>query len=200
MRSRGIVVRRPLPTERARQPLPIYRVNAPSPQVNVSLARLRNVPAAVASNAANRSTEEHRRSLVQATVFQSVDQLLVKLPTAALLVDWDLKPVCWNAAAVHFCTDRAYSAGSVDGKCRATGHSISALTRPHEIIASCESMRNRRRLRDHSTPRLVARASVNGRRSQNLDWRASIAMIFFEITPPGRPMFLIEIEAQAILP
>jgi DNA-binding CsgD family transcriptional regulator len=193
MRSRGIVLQRWIPTQRGAGHLwSFYRVNASSSQVNVTFEALRSAPVVRAPEAANSTAEEHRRSLVQTTVFQSVDHLLAKLPSAAMLVDWDLNRVCWNAAAVDFCTECARAANQAKGRNRTANLSTAVLPLPREVLTTCRSMRSRV---DDAMEPIVATVSLVGSHPEEFIWRASIAVVFFEITPHGRPMFLIEVEA-----
>jgi DNA-binding CsgD family transcriptional regulator/PAS domain-containing protein len=123
-----------------------------------------------------------------AAIRQSLDGFLRDLPLPTVLLDWELRPVYYNRAALESC---ALWESGVAHKTRARDR----LRVPAELLAVMREMKNRWGEALRSNPGSTSfetRVMTNGRNSQ---LRASITMTVLRSPHLGKPSFLLRFES-----
>jgi DNA-binding CsgD family transcriptional regulator len=133
------------------------------------------------------------QSVIDRVVLRSIEQLLDSLPIAAVLIDWDLRVVCWNPPAAELCT-RWKASGPVS-TLAAMGDNTPAL--PADVLAYCRFFKIGWRLRYGVRGvdlRHVESGGICLPHSTVAGLYASVRVVHFEVMQPCSPMFLIRLE------
>lgn len=135
------------------------------------------------------------QSVVDRVVLRSLEQLLVSLPIAAVLIDWDFQVVCWNPRAAELCARWRSGAAVPTFAATATEGDTPAI--PADVLAYCRFFKIGWRLRygvcGVGLPR-VENGGICLPHLQVAGLYASIRVVHFEMMQPGSPMFLIRLE------
>jgi DNA-binding CsgD family transcriptional regulator len=120
----------------------------------------------------------------------SLEKLLVNLPIATVLLDWDLKVASRNRSAVEFCSIWKYGPERA-----AREKSGMELHLPEPVLRYCESFKAHWIPGNHRLCPLTTPAGVYFPHPDQPGLRASVNLLQLDAAPLSMPMFLIRFEA-----
>jgi DNA-binding CsgD family transcriptional regulator len=118
----------------------------------------------------------------------SLEKLLVNLPIATVLLDWDLRVASRNHSAVELCARWEI------GPERAAREKYRAFRLPREVLAYCEQFKATWNPCLHRECALAAPAGIYLSHPQQPGLRASVNLLQLDAAPLSMPMFLIRFE------
>ncbi len=120
----------------------------------------------------------------------SLEKLLVNLPIATVLLNWDLKVALRNRSAVQLCS--AWNLGPARASREKPG---SELHLPAEVLRYCEEFKANWNPGNHRLCPLTSPAGVYVSHPSETGLRASVNLLQLDAAPLSMPMFLIRFEA-----
>jgi len=125
----------------------------------------------------------------------SLEKLLVNLPIATVLLDWDLKVASRNRSAVELCA--RWNLGPERAN-REKYHDDFALPAP--VLAYCEDFKTQWNPCLHRTCALTSAKGVFFSHPAQPGLRASVNLLQLDAAPLSMPMFLVRLESHAAVP
>ncbi len=119
----------------------------------------------------------------------SLEKLLVNLPIATVLLDWDLRIASRNRSAVELCA--VWNIGRERAGCEKPD---ARLKLPPQVLAYCEDFKAHWNPCLHRTCALTSTPGVYLMHPQLPELRASVNLLQLDAAPLSMPMFLIRIE------
>ena len=123
----------------------------------------------------------------------SLEKLLVNLPIATVLLDWDLKVASRNRSAVELCA--AWNLGPTRAACEKYREDFAL---PAPVRAYCEDFKNRWNPCLHRTCALTEPSGVYFTHPTEPGLRASVNLLQLDAAPLSMPMFLVRLEANPV--
>jgi DNA-binding CsgD family transcriptional regulator len=125
----------------------------------------------------------------------SLERLLVNLPIATVLLDWDLRVASRNHSAVNMCA--VWNLGPE----RAAREKLRATFRlPPAVLAFCENFKSTWNPCLHRSCALTSAAGVYFSHPEKPGLRASVNLLQLDAAPLSMPMFLIRFEDNRAAP
>jgi len=120
----------------------------------------------------------------------SLEKLLVNLPIATVLTDWDLKVALRNRSAIEMC-----AVWNLGPERAAREKSGSELRLPEPLLRYCESFKADWNPANHRLCPLTSPSGVYFSHPTQPGLRASVNLLQLDAAPLSMPMFLIRFEA-----
>jgi len=118
----------------------------------------------------------------------SLERLLVNLPIATVLVDWDLRATYRNRTAMELCA--LWNHGPINGR-------IDDFRLPAPVLDYCETFKAKWNACHHRVCSLLGPAGFTLRHPTIAGLRASVNLLQLDAAPLSMPVFLVRLELQS---